>query len=91
MKALINYFCLPVKPNAKYEAENIYMIVEIPYVPAVGTMLKLTNAGEFVEVVDVYLDISHDQYQLNIGLKEPVEDFEWMTWEVMSKQGWKIG
>lgn len=73
------------------DCENIYMVVDLPFVPAVGTMLKLTEQGDFIEINDVMLDISPGGDGLLVGLAEPLHDGELRPWPEMKAQGWKIG
>jgi len=90
MKARVDYFCKPAKKNANYECESIYMEVELPFVPAVGTMLKLTEEGDFVKINDVMLDISPGGHGLLVGLEEPEHVGELRPWSEMKAQGWKL-
>lgn len=73
------------------DCENIYMVVDLPFVPAVGTMLKLTEQGDFIKINDVMLDISPGGDGLLVGLEEPQHDGELRPWSEMKAQGWKIG
>lgn len=91
MKARIDYFCAPIKKGSGYELENIHIFVDLPFIPAVGTALKLTKDGDFMEVADVMLDITPGGEGLCIGLKEPEFDVQIYPWPEMKKQGWLLG
>lgn len=86
MKARIEYFSQPKKKNAGYEAENIYKIVELPFVPARGMFLKVDEDGDFVEIGDVHLDISGSEPLISVGLVEPDN---LPAWSEMKKAGWQ--
>lgn len=88
MKARIDYYCQPKTKTAEYESENIHLVVELPFIPAVGTMLKLTNDGDFIRVNDVMLDITKGGEGLCIGLEEPDILDPWLS---MRSQGWQLG
>lgn len=90
MKARIDYFCQPT-PTSSGEIYNIYMFVDLPFVPAVGTLLKLTREGDYLKVADVTLDVSPGGQGLLIGLEEPEEDSELRPWAEMQAQGWMAG
>lgn len=89
MQARIDYQCQPREEDAPYECEDISIVVDLPFVPAVGTMLKLTVEGDYIEVADVMLDLSPEGEGLIVGLKEP-EDWQLRSWPEMQAQGWRI-
>lgn len=88
MKARIDYYCKPAKKNADYELENIYLDVDLPFAPLVGTFVKFTPKGDYIEVVDIHLDLSVPDICLMVGLEEP-EGMKLWTWEAMRLEGWK--
>lgn len=92
MKARIDYFCKPVKKGVDYELENIHMFVDIPFIPAIGTDLKVAKGGDYVAVEYVMLDLSElDEVPLNIALKEPTDELDLKTWKEMKALGWRLG
>jgi len=91
MKARIDYYCEPAKNRAEYDAEEIHMYVDLPFVPSVGMLLKLTKEGEYIKINNVMLDVSPEGEGLIIGLEEPEEDHQLRPWPEMKAQGWKIG
>lgn len=90
MKARINYFCEPSKKNAGYEVEAIYLDVELPFLPPVGTFIKVTPNGDYLKVADVYLDLEPEGEGLAIGMEEP-EEYAIRPFKDMKSEGWKIG
>lgn len=55
--------------------------------PAVGTMLKLTDDADYIEVEYVYLSLCKNE-GLIVMLKEP-EVYELRSWPEMEEQGWR--
>jgi len=92
MKAKVLFFCKPAKKTKDYEVESIFMMVDLPFVPSVGTMLKLSPGGNYIEVSDVMLDITPDGEGLIVGLKEPGDEdaYQLRSWAEMKAQGWQI-
>lgn len=90
MKARIDYFCRPVSPVANYALENIHIHVDLPFVPAVGTMLKVTKDMDYIEIDDVLLDLAPDGEGLVIGLLCPDNLDNLWPHDVMQKLGWKL-
>lgn len=93
MKAKVTFVCKPAKKAADYDAESIFMMVDLPFVPSVGMMLKLTPEGNYIEVNDVMLDITPGGEGLIVGLKEPDDEdaYQLRSWPEMKAQGWRIG
>ncbi|ULQ48360.1 hypothetical protein JN531_017150 (plasmid) [Flagellatimonas centrodinii] len=91
MKAQIRWTCGPQSKTAEYDAEDICIDVELPAVPQIGILLKVTSDGEFVRVDDVYMDLSEDGDGLLVFLKdaEPgTPDFR--PWAELKAQGWRL-
>jgi len=91
MKARIDFVCKPANEASEYELESIFLIVDLPFVPSVGLMLKLTDEGDYIQVIDVMFDLTPGGDGLTVGLKEPDEDFQLRSWPEMKAQGWQLG
>ena len=90
MKARINYFCKPIKNNAGYEHEEIYLDVDLPFVPPIGAYLKVTPNGDYLEVGDIHFDLQPGGEGLSIGMELP-EDYAIRSFKEMSAEGWTRG
>lgn len=91
MKAQIRWTCGPRTKKADYEAEEICIDVELPLVPQIGSVLKLTAAGEFVRVDDVYLDLSVGGEGLVVFLKDAAPGTpDFRPWKELRAQGWRL-
>lgn len=88
MKVRIEYFCKPPKKNSDFEYENIHKDFELPFIPNIGTMIKVEPGGDYVEVRDVHQDISTNDIVISVGLEEPAE-YALSSWAKMKAQGWR--
>jgi hypothetical protein len=84
--AEIRHTCTPRTKRANYEAEDISIKIQIPFVPVPGSMIKVTPHGEFLEVDQIYWAIdSPDEVQIWIKEEEDL-----MPWSVMKAEGWAV-
>ena len=93
MKARVHYQCQPRRKSATYEAEDICIDVDLPFVPAIGTMLKVSATGDYMKVDDVFLDLVPDGSEgegLVVYLEEPADGPDFRPWPEMKAQGWRI-
>ena len=90
MKATIFHTCAPKSKAAAYEAEEIRIDVVLPFVPVVGTMLKVTPNGDLLRIADVHLDITVAEPLLSIFIEEPDDANALWTWASMKKEGWSL-
>lgn len=93
-KARLDHTCMPRSKAAarQYDAEEIVLYVDLPFVPAIGTMLKPTTEDDFLTVSDVLLDLSPGGEGLVLGLEAPSESngARLEPWAEMKKRGWKL-
>lgn len=87
MKALIRHVCAPKSKRAAYEAEDIHIVVELPFMPVAGMRLKLTPEGEFNQVDEVFWDVSLPD-EVEVFLEEP-DDLQALKF--MLAEGWRLG
>lgn len=79
--------CLPASPDATYEAEDIELVFkDLPHVPSVGDMVKVTPNGDYWEVMSVYIDYAGGE-GIDIQL-DPGDDLR--PWKEMQAEGWKL-
>lgn len=90
MKATIHATCLPKSKKADYEAEDIVIEVDLPFIPSVGMKLKATRNGEFLKVDDVYLDLTLGDKGLHLYMEEPDDISDLRPWTEMRAEGWGI-
>ena len=85
MKAIVRYIAEPVGKQ-EYKAD-IYICIDIPFVPTIGTALQVTPGGEFVCVSGVYWSINAPDV-LDIDTEDPdvLEPLERLLAE-----GWRVG
>lgn len=93
MKAKVHATCQPKSKAAalQYDAENIHIVVDLPFVPAAGTMLKVSPAGDYLKVDQVYLDLTEGGEGLVVFIEEPDDSRELMPWKAMKAEGWALG
>jgi len=86
MKAVVRHTAEPIGKQ-EYEAEDIYICIDIPFVPTVGTALQVTPEGDYFYVSSVYWSIN-DPGVLDIGTEDPdvLEPLEQLLAE-----GWRVG
>lgn len=87
------YQCRPRREGAPYDAEQIYIDVELPFVPAVGTLLNVTADGDYVPISEIFLDLVPDGSEgsgLVVYLEEPDGDAALRPWAEMKSRGWKV-
>ncbi|MBU2784577.1 hypothetical protein HAP93_02155 [Acidithiobacillus ferriphilus] len=86
MKAVVRHTAEPIGKR-DYEAEDIYICINISFVPTVGTALQVTPEGDFFYVRNVYWSVN-DPDVLDIGTEEPdvLEPLERLLAE-----GWRVG
>jgi|GEM_PF-6690525 len=87
MKVTLNYFCKPTKSNPD---GNVFMVGGLPFIPEIGTMIKIHAEGDYLRINDILLDVSGDGYRLMIGLEQP-EDSDLRPFSELSKEGWLAG
>ena len=91
MKARIDYYCKPRKRNSGFAVEEICFYVDLPFVPAIGTMLRVTEREDYRPVADVMYDVPGEEgVHLIVGLEEPENDWELRSWRDMKREGWKL-
>lgn len=87
MRAIIQHQCLPPDPDASYEAEDIHIVIDIPFLPQPGMHLKVTPQGDYLTVRDVLWTINAPVW-LNVGTEEPEVLYPWAD---LKDQGWQLG
>lgn len=77
--------CLPASPDATYEAEDIELVCkDLPHVPSVGDMVKVTPQGDYMEVVSVYVDyVSGEGIDIQLDTGDDLR-----PWKEMQAEGW---
>jgi hypothetical protein len=82
MKAQVHHFC---QESEDFEPQDIHIMVDLPFVPAAGTMLKVARDGEFMPVDEIYFDVKTPEL-LEVFIS--ADDISLFPWEVMKAQGW---
>lgn len=92
MKAIVHGFAKPRANDSAYETENMFMVVDIPFIPTRGTAILLSPGGEYLTVAQVMWDIANPE-QLEIFTEEPDPDdhLSLRPFKEMLEQGWRIG
>lgn len=85
MKAKVLTHCLPKRKTDEFECVEVVIHVDLPFVPAAGTMLKLTPDGEFLCVDQVYWSVT-DPDVIDVFIEEPEV---LPTFAFMRKEGWR--
>lgn len=92
MRARIRWTCQPKSKKADYGAEDIFIDVALPFVPQIGSKLKVTAHADFVAVGDVYLDLADGGEGLVVFLEDPdLGDPSFRPWLEMKREGWSLG
>lgn len=87
MKARVYHFAKPAKKNVDY-VEEVKIDIDLPFVPAIGTALKITPNGEILIVNQVYWD-AEDPAVIEVYTDEPA-DFGFLPLKDMLAEGWVI-
>jgi hypothetical protein len=87
IKAKLNYYCEPRTTDAPYEVEDIHKFVDLPFIPFAGLMLKIDVGGDYLEVQEVFLDVSEGVDSIEIYFTEPQL---LATWDSMNNAGWLL-
>ena len=90
MKARLDYVCEPAKKNSGYDEEEISLVVDLPFAPFVGMLIKPTPNSDYLRVIDVMLDLTPDGEGLILGIEEPDDFSSLRPWREMKAEGWKI-
>lgn len=90
MKARVQYVCQPKSKRANYDAEDIVLDVTLPFLPPIGSKLKLTKNGDYLKVDDIYLDFVGDEEKIVIFIEEPDELDALRPWKEMKAEGWRL-
>jgi hypothetical protein len=87
IKATIFSHCLPRSPDVDYECEDIHIDVMLPFVPQIGTDLKVTKNADYIAVESVSFDASKDGEGLTLHLAQPDV---LLPWSEMQNKGWQL-
>lgn len=88
INARIDFYCKPLKKNSSFQIETIFLELVLPFVPEIGTMLKVAVDDDYYEVDNIYFDATAAEPVVHVGLAEPEED-ELTSWQEMRRRGWK--
>lgn len=90
MKARIQWQCKPRKKNASYDAEDIFIDVDLAFLPPIGSSLMVVDGGEYGKVDDIFIELgAASAVPLRIYLEDP-EGAQLRPWLEMKAQGWRI-
>jgi hypothetical protein len=84
MRAIVHTVSTPPK-GATYDALDLQIEINIPFVPTSGTGLKVTPSGDILTCDQVMWDINEPDL-IRIFMKEP-DDLPSLAW--MLEEGWK--
>lgn len=90
MKAIIQGYSRPKKKNAEYEVENLFIIIDMPFIPTKGSVIKVTADGEYLTVDEVLWNIQKPN-EIMVFTEEPDQLNQIRPYKEMSDQGWRIG
>lgn len=85
MKAQVRHFC---QESEDFEPQDIHIMVDLPFVPAAGTLLKVTHDGDFMRVDEIYFDVKTPAL-LEVFIS--ADGAQLYPWEIMKAQGWVMG
>lgn len=84
IKARVFHMC----QVAAGDFQGVYIDVELPVLPPVGSLLKLTPKGDYLVVEGVMIDITTGGEGIGVQIKEPEHDAEIWPWGEMRAEGW---
>jgi hypothetical protein len=74
----------PARRTAAYEAEDIHITVDLPFLPAPLMWLKVTSDGDYYQVEEVFWDASEpDRVEVFFKLPDQLP-----LWKTMRAGGW---
>lgn len=85
MKAYVFHFSAPREPTIGKHCEELKIAIEIPIVPPIGTMLRVTRKGKFLKVEDIHWDINQPEI-IKIYTAEPEAGYQ--SYVEMIDAGW---
>lgn len=88
MKCMFRSQCLPARKNAPYEAEDIVLTMDMPFIPVAGMKLKLTADSDYYPVDDVFWDATVPD-QVEVFLDDAYDGAPLPAWSEMKRQGWR--
>lgn len=93
MKIRVNWFCKPRSKQAPYDAEEIFIDLDIEFVPPIGSYLQVHEDGILGKVGDIYIETfvrKEDVPSVFIYLDGPERAVDLRPWTEMKAQGWQI-
>lgn len=90
MKAIIHGHAMPRNKKVEYETENLFIEIDLPFIPTKGTSLMVTPHGEY-QIVDQVFWNCRNPDQIQVFIEEPEDDSEIRPFTEMLKEGWRVG
>ncbi len=84
---VIDFSQVPKDADVDYEAVHMCIEIDLPFVPAAGSFLKVTPKGDYLEVGVVYFDTAEPGV-VDIWIKEDSKDKRIPPFEELIEQGW---
>jgi hypothetical protein len=90
MKAVIHGYSMPRAKDVPYESENLFIVIDLPFIPCEKTAIKVTPHGEYLNVAQVMWNCDQPN-EIQVFTEEPMGDLDKRQFAEMLREGWRVG